>query len=74
MKLTELPLDKWVVVEPVASNEVRLLSTHESQHEAEWERDRRNEGLSTPRYSAVKALAPVAAGALGCAAGMAQAK
>ena len=70
MKLTELPLNTWVVVEPVASNEVKLLSTHETQREAEGERDKRNQGLRPPRYSAVKALAPIA-GTLGSAAGLA---
>jgi hypothetical protein len=67
MKLAELPLDTWVVVEPTAKGEVNLLSTHATQRQAEAERDARNRGLRTPRYSAVKALAPVAC-TQGCAA------
>ena len=66
MKLTELPLDTWVVVEPVLMDEVNLLSTHDTQDEAEVERDKRNRGLHRPRYSAIRALAPVA-GTQGCA-------
>lgn len=67
MKLEELPLDTWVVVEPVAGNEVILMSTHETQGEAEVECDKRNRGLGKRRYAAVRALAPIA-GAQGCAA------
>jgi len=73
MKLTELPLDTWVVVEPVAADEVKLLSRHDTQDEAEGERDRRNQGLRRPRFSAVRALAP-AAGAQGCVASLAPGK
>jgi hypothetical protein len=65
MKLSELPLDTWVVVEPVMRDEVNLLSTHSTQHEAEQARDDRNRGLGKPRYRAVRALAPVA-GSQGC--------
>ena len=68
MKLNELPLDTWVVIEPVLSDEVKLLSTHATQDEAEVERDKRNLGLRQPRYRALRALAPVA-GAQGCVAG-----
>ncbi len=67
MKLAELPLDTWLVVEPVGTDEVNLLSTHRTQQAAEVERDERNKGLRRPRYRAVRAFAPVA-GALGCAA------
>jgi hypothetical protein len=69
VKLAELPLDRWLVVEPLAFNEVQLVSTHDAQREAEVERDRRNSGLSQKRYWAIKTLAPVA-GAQGCAAGL----
>lgn len=69
MKLAELPLDRWLVVEPLAYNEVKLVSTHDAQKEAEVERDRRNSGLNRHRYWAIKTLAPVA-GAQGCAAGL----
>jgi hypothetical protein len=67
MKLTSLPLDTWVVVEPTVGDEVKLLSKHKTQCQAEAECDARNKGLRKPRYHALKALAPVA-GALGCAA------
>jgi hypothetical protein len=61
MRTTELPLDTWVVVEPLGSGEeVRLLSKHATQQQAETERDRRNRGLAAPRFRAVKALAPIA--------------
>jgi hypothetical protein len=67
MRVEKLPLDTWVVIEPLADGEINLLSTHATQGQAEAERDHRNEGLATPRYSAVRALAP-AAGAQGCGA------
>lgn len=67
MKVQDLPLDTWVVIEPLAGGELNLLSTHATQDQAEAERDHRNKGLATPRYSAVRALAP-AAGAQGCGA------
>jgi len=69
MKLAELPLDRWLVVEPLAYNEMKLVSTHNRQLEAEVERDRRNTGVGQHRYWAIKTLAPVA-GAQGCAAGL----
>ncbi len=67
MKVTELPLDTWVVVEPVNAYEVNLLSKHATQHQAEAERDQRNKGLKAPRFRAVKALEPIAC-AQACAA------
>jgi hypothetical protein len=67
MKLAELPLDTWLVIEPVTSDEVELLSTHSTQGQAEAECSKRNAGLPRPRYSAIKTVAPIA-GAQGCAA------
>jgi hypothetical protein len=67
MKLTSLPLDTWVVVEPTVAGEVKLLSKHKKQCEAEAECDARNKGLHKPRYHALKALEPVA-GPLACSA------
>jgi hypothetical protein len=67
MRVADLPLDTWVVIEPLSSGEFNLLSTHATQGQAEAERDDRNRGLQFPRYSAVRALAP-AAGAQGCCA------
>lgn len=55
-----MPVDTWMVVEPITFNEIKPVSTHASQDEAEAERDRRNRGLSRPRYSVCIALEPVA--------------
>jgi hypothetical protein len=66
MKLSSLPLDTWVVVEPTAADEVKLLSRHQTQCEAEAECTERNRGLGRPRYQALKALSPIA-GTLGSA-------
>jgi hypothetical protein len=60
MRTMDLPLDTWVVVEPLSGGEVRLMSKHATQQQAETERDRRNRGLNAPRFRAVKALAPIA--------------
>jgi hypothetical protein len=60
MKQAGLPIDTWMVIEPEPHGRVRVLSTHETQGEAEAERDKRNRGLRAPRYSAVMALEPVA--------------
>lgn len=67
MRVEDLPLDTWVVIEPLSGGELNLLSTHATQYQAEAERDNRNKGLAAPRYSAVRALSP-AAGAQGCGA------
>jgi hypothetical protein len=67
MRVGDLPLDTWVVVEPLAGGEFHLLSTHATQCQAEAERDHLNRGLAAPRYRAVRTLAP-AAGAQGCGA------
>lgn len=60
MKRNNLPLDTWMVIEPANHGAMHVLSTHETQREAEAERDKRNQGLRAPRYSAVMALEPVA--------------
>jgi hypothetical protein len=67
MRVADLPLDTWVVIEPLGGGELNLMSTHATQGQAEAERDHRNRGLPAPRYSAVRTLAP-AAGAQGCGA------
>jgi hypothetical protein len=72
MRVADLPLDTWVVIERLAGGECNLLSKHATQSQAEAERDQRNCGLETPRYSAIRALAP-AAGAQGCGAVLRQA-
>lgn len=69
MRVTDLPLDTWVVIENLPGGECNLLSMHSTQFQAEAERDSLNKGLTAPRYSAVRALAP-AAGAQGCAAAL----
>jgi len=66
MPTKSVPLDTWVVVEPVTSNELRSISTHRTQQEAELERDRRNAQAGNRLYSACMILEPVAA-RLGCA-------
>ena len=45
MALNKLPLDTWVVVD-VALDEGNVISAHGSQHDAEAECDKRNEGLA----------------------------
>jgi len=60
MEVQGLPLNTWVVVEPIAYNRINVLSTHAKQGDAEAERDRRNKGLAQPRYSAFMALQPIA--------------
>jgi hypothetical protein len=54
------PVDTWMVVEPVTDYEIRPVSIHTTQREAEAERDRRNKNLNEPRYTACIALEPVA--------------
>lgn len=66
MKVSSLPLDTWVVVEPTAADEVMLLSKHATQCDAEAECTRRNSGLAKPRYHALRVLSPTA-GNLACA-------
>ena len=67
MATNSVPLDTWVVVEPVTNNELKSISTHGTQQEAELERDRRNAQVGKRLYSACRILEPVAA-RMGCAA------
>ena len=55
-----MPLDTWMVVEPITYNEMKPVSTHATQDEAEAECDRRNRGLGKPRYSVCIAFEPIA--------------
>jgi hypothetical protein len=66
MPTKSLPLDTWVVVEPLSNNELKPISTHATQQEAELERDRRNAKAGNRLYSACRILEPVAA-RMGCA-------
>jgi len=66
MPTKSLPLDTWVVVEALTGNELKAISTHGTQEEAELERDRRNAELGNRLYSACRVLEPVAA-RMGCA-------
>jgi hypothetical protein len=66
MPTTSLPLDTWVVAEPLTNNELKAISTHATQQDAERERDRRNAQVGTRLYCACRMLEPVAA-RLGCA-------
>ena len=52
------PTDIWTVVD-IAFNGWNVVSSHRWQHEAEAERDRRNDGLARRRYTASVAIAPV---------------
>jgi len=60
METNKVPLNTWMVIEPAAYGEMKVLSTHRTQTEAEAERDKRNRSLGRTRYSAVMALQPVA--------------
>lgn len=60
MEMQPVPLDTWMVVEPITHNAIKPVSLHATQEEAETERDRRNKNLARPRYSACIALEPVA--------------
>lgn len=60
MGYANVPLNTWMVIEPDVHGQMKVLSTHRSQKEAEAERDERNRGLHPARYSAVMALEPVA--------------
>lgn len=60
MGQSSLPINTWMVIEPGAYGQMKVLSTHRSQTEAEAERDKRNDGLRPARYAAVMALEPVA--------------
>jgi hypothetical protein len=61
MKLKDLPVDTWMVVEGLHDqNDLNLLSTHACQRDAEAERDRRNGNSGKPRCAAVIALQPIA--------------
>jgi hypothetical protein len=66
MATKSLPLDTWVVFEPLMNNELKPISTHATQQEAELERDRRNATVGNRLYSVCRILEPVAA-RLGCA-------
>ena len=66
MPLKSLPLDTWIVVEPLTNNEWKPISTHATQPDAELERDRRNAKVGNRLYSACRILQPVAA-RMGCA-------
>ena len=60
MEMGTVPLDTWMVVEPITFNPMKPVSLHATQAEAEAERDRRNKNLGRPRYRACMALEPVA--------------
>jgi hypothetical protein len=58
--MSDLALDTWIVIEQRSSKIATLISMHTTQGEAEAVRDKRNEGLPKPRYSACIVLEPVA--------------
>jgi hypothetical protein len=47
-KMSDLPLDSWIVIEQRSSKIATLISMHTTQAEAEAGRDKRNEGLPEP--------------------------
>ena len=55
------PIDTWMVVD-IAFNGWNVVSSHQSQQDAEAERDRRNDGLARRRYTACMVIVPVAEG------------
>ena len=59
MRVQKLPLETWMVVD-VAESQWNVVSTHASRDAAEAERDKRNQGLSEPHFSACIAFEPVA--------------
>ena len=59
MRQSELPLETWMVVN-IAQDKWNVVSTHTSRDAAEAERDRRNEPLAQPHYSACIAFEPIA--------------
>ena len=60
MEMGTVPIDTWMVVEPITFNSVKPVSLRASQAEAEAERDRRNKNLTRPRYQACIAAEPMA--------------
>ena len=58
MRPIELPTDTWMVIDATAR--WRSASVHSSRHDAEIERDQRNQGLTNKRYTACLVLEPVA--------------
>jgi hypothetical protein len=60
MEMGTVPVDTWMVVEPITFNSIKPVSLHATQAEAEAERDRRNKNSARPRYQACIAVEPVA--------------
>jgi hypothetical protein len=57
--MMDVPVNTWMVVE-AANTKMVVMSTHRCQQEAEWERDRRNQGLPQKRFNACIAVEPIA--------------
>ena len=60
MRMGQLPLDVWMVVEHASIGRSVLTSLHKTQGEAEAERDRRNREAQGVRFRACMLLEPVA--------------
>jgi hypothetical protein len=60
MRTHDLPLNTWMVVAQHSSEDLAIVSKHFTQGEAEAARDKRNQGLPGPHYSACIVLEPVA--------------
>ena len=57
----ELPLNTWLVVgRPSPGTRAIIVSRHSNQREAEAERDKRNQGLREPHFTACIVLEPIA--------------
>ena len=61
MTTRNLPLNTWLVVEQRSpGTPLTPVSKHATQREAEAERDKRNEGLPEPRFTACIVVEPIA--------------
>lgn len=61
MTTRNLPLNTWLVVEQKsAGTRLTPVSSHATQREAEAERDKRNQGLAEPHFTACIVLEPIA--------------
>jgi hypothetical protein len=61
MPTRDLPLNTWLVVERKSPGaRLTLVSKHAWQREADAERDKHNQGLAEPHFSACMVLEPIA--------------
>jgi len=61
MTTRDLPLNTWLVVEQKSPGaRLTLVSKYATQREAEAERDKHNQGVAEPHFSACIVLEPIA--------------